>query len=308
LTFNNAEKIFNAAYDSCLSIWQTKHIDISGYSIEEAIQDIEITRENLNYEKINILAFSYGTMLSQLYFKTYPDKVNKMVLIGARPLNNFLLSGTTVKNFVEKVQTNFNQHQFKHNSTINTISVVSNTINKICKHHTYFNRYRLFFMSLSKLYSIDEMEKNINIYIRAASGSVEELKNMYDDFYNNFPKNITTGDVILKKQNRVNFKQQSNNKTFVDSIANTINYWYSPKIKKLEVKDTLLSEVCNITVDVMFISDEFDIAAPPELLQKNICFKNYNTTTVIIKNAGHLDLFYSKLPDVKQKTIQYLNK
>jgi len=307
LTFNNAERIFNTAYDSCLNIWKSKHIDISGYSMDEVIQDIEITRKNLNYNKIDFLAFSYGTMLSQLYFKNYPQNVNRMVLIGARPLNNYLLSGTNIKNQIEKIYVNFNQNHFKHDSITTIINNISKTLNNICNRYSLFNKYRLFFMSLSKLYSTDEIKKNINIYKKAASGNNKELKVLYDDFYNNFPKNIVSGDFILKKQNKVNFIFENNYKTFEDSIANSINYWYSPEISLLKFKTTFPSTIYD-TVNVMFISGEFDIVAPSELIKNSNCFKNYNTTTVIIKNAGHLDLFYSKLPEVKQNVIQYLNK
>ncbi|MCI2429717.1 alpha/beta hydrolase [Candidatus Acetothermia bacterium] len=73
------------AYAACAARLQQEGVDINGYTALEVVDDIEDAREALGYEKIDIIAESYGTRVAYLYALKYPQSVHRMVLIGANP-------------------------------------------------------------------------------------------------------------------------------------------------------------------------------------------------------------------------------
>ncbi|WBL17132.1 alpha/beta fold hydrolase [Sutcliffiella sp. NC1] len=53
------------------------------YSMEGEVRTLELLREELNLEKINLFGESWGSMLALLYATSYPEKVNKIFLTAA---------------------------------------------------------------------------------------------------------------------------------------------------------------------------------------------------------------------------------
>jgi proline iminopeptidase len=56
-----------------------------GYSVEQAVDDLEALRAALGVEKWVLAGFSYGGFLAQYYTTTYPENVAGLVLVGASP-------------------------------------------------------------------------------------------------------------------------------------------------------------------------------------------------------------------------------
>lgn len=56
-----------------------------GYSVEQAVDDLDAIRKAKNIEKWVVLGYSYGGFLAQLYAITYPENLAGLVLLGATP-------------------------------------------------------------------------------------------------------------------------------------------------------------------------------------------------------------------------------
>ena len=56
-----------------------------GYSVEQAVEDLEAIRRSLGFEKWAVLGYSYGGFLAQLYTVLHPDRVSGLILLGASP-------------------------------------------------------------------------------------------------------------------------------------------------------------------------------------------------------------------------------
>lgn len=69
-------------------------------SIDKHIEDLEALRIQLGEERINIFAHSMGTVLAMLYLKKYPNRVKKLILTGAFPIQT--------ENFMDLFQNKFN--------------------------------------------------------------------------------------------------------------------------------------------------------------------------------------------------------
>ena len=58
ISTDNSAKLFQLALDSCLIMWSDNRIDINASSMDEVVDDIEITRQIIGYSTINLLSFS----------------------------------------------------------------------------------------------------------------------------------------------------------------------------------------------------------------------------------------------------------
>jgi len=56
-----------------------------GYSVEQAVEDLEALRKALDIDKMVLVGTSYGGFLAQFYTTAYPENVAGLVLVGASP-------------------------------------------------------------------------------------------------------------------------------------------------------------------------------------------------------------------------------
>jgi proline iminopeptidase len=56
-----------------------------GYSVEQAVADLDAIRRALNIDKWVLLGYSYGGLLAQYYAVSYPEAVRGLVLLSASP-------------------------------------------------------------------------------------------------------------------------------------------------------------------------------------------------------------------------------
>lgn len=63
-------------------------IALNGYNSKESAHDIDAIREQMGYDKIIPMGFSYGSHLGQAYIKYYEDRVEKTILIGVEGMDD----------------------------------------------------------------------------------------------------------------------------------------------------------------------------------------------------------------------------
>ncbi len=306
INIDNSAQLFQIAANSCLKQWKLDRVDVYGYSMDEVVDDIEITRKILDYNEISLLSFSYGTMLSQLYYQKYPQNISKMVLIGARPLNEFLFTGDYFNQQIIKLFEHYRKPKLTYNGdSLNLLlSDINNLLDTVINNNKELNPYRFLLFGFSKLYSMDDIEKVFKAYEEAFNGNSKKLINLYNQFYRNFPGEIIIGDILLKKQGRVTFEKNSSN-TIGDKITNVVNSLYSPKIQLLVNKTTKQYHTTDSS-EIMFIMGSFDVASPNNCIGKSNYLNYINYTSITIPDAGHLDLFYSKQKRVKKEVLGFL--
>jgi pimeloyl-ACP methyl ester carboxylesterase len=66
----------------CAAQWRAKGVEPTAYNTLESAEDIDALRLALGFEKIDLLAFSYGTRLALAYVQRHPANVGRIVLQG----------------------------------------------------------------------------------------------------------------------------------------------------------------------------------------------------------------------------------
>lgn len=73
------------AYAACWDRLRGAGVNLHGYTTVEVVKDLESARRALGYERINVVAESYGTRLAYLYGVMYPEHINRTMMVGANP-------------------------------------------------------------------------------------------------------------------------------------------------------------------------------------------------------------------------------
>lgn len=79
-----------AAMRQCAERLHSEGVDLDGYTIREVIGDMEDARRALGYGRINLLSFSYGTRVAQLYANQHPERIYRSAMVSVNPPGRFV--------------------------------------------------------------------------------------------------------------------------------------------------------------------------------------------------------------------------
>lgn len=79
---------FQTMAKEAMADFESRGVDLSGYTTLESAGDIDALRQALGYENVSLFGFSYGTHLGQAYIKYFGDYVENAVLIGVEGLHH----------------------------------------------------------------------------------------------------------------------------------------------------------------------------------------------------------------------------
>jgi pimeloyl-ACP methyl ester carboxylesterase len=71
-----------ASVSSCAAFWRSKGADLSAYSNQEIVDDINELRRGLGYQRISLLGFSAGTDLGMEFLRRHGDVVERAAFAG----------------------------------------------------------------------------------------------------------------------------------------------------------------------------------------------------------------------------------
>lgn len=66
-------------------------IDSTNFTVEIMVEDLEELRKGFQIENLNIIGHSWGGLLAMYYATKYPNKVKRLILVDAAPVNTDLL-------------------------------------------------------------------------------------------------------------------------------------------------------------------------------------------------------------------------
>lgn len=77
-------------YRACADRLTADGIDPARYGLVQQIDDVEVARQALGYDRINLLSESAGTRTAIIYSWRFPEHLNRSVMIGVNPPGAFL--------------------------------------------------------------------------------------------------------------------------------------------------------------------------------------------------------------------------
>jgi pimeloyl-ACP methyl ester carboxylesterase len=89
-TTDNYLQAYSQFVRKCADHWRAEKVDLSAYNSNESADDLEDLRLALGVERLNLLAWSYGTELALAAVRRHGQRLNRVVLAGTRGPDNLL--------------------------------------------------------------------------------------------------------------------------------------------------------------------------------------------------------------------------
>lgn len=99
------------ALKECLSFWQSKKVDVFGYTTEESVKDLEALRIHLQADKISLWGISYGSHLALAALKTMSDKLDKVIIASAEGLSQTVKLPARTDAYFDRLQIAINSQE-----------------------------------------------------------------------------------------------------------------------------------------------------------------------------------------------------
>lgn len=92
------------AFLACEAFWIEQGVDLKGYTTLESAADIDAVRQALGVKKLSLLGISYGSHLALATMKTYPDAIDRVVLVSSEGLEQTVKLPARTDAYFERVQ------------------------------------------------------------------------------------------------------------------------------------------------------------------------------------------------------------
>ncbi len=93
--------IMTDAVRQCRARLEAVNIDLTGYTIQQVVEDMEAVRLALGYRSINLLSESYGTRVAQVYAALHPASLQRSAMIGVNPPGRFVWEPAMIDRQIE---------------------------------------------------------------------------------------------------------------------------------------------------------------------------------------------------------------
>jgi pimeloyl-ACP methyl ester carboxylesterase len=84
-----------AAFGDCAERLQDDGVDLAGYTLPQRVDDLDVVRRALGYDRVDLLSESAGTRTALIYAWRYPKRIHRSVMIGVNPPGHFLWDAKT---------------------------------------------------------------------------------------------------------------------------------------------------------------------------------------------------------------------
>ncbi len=175
-------------------------VDINAYNIVNVIEDFEVVRKALGYDKINLLSSSYGTRVALTYSYLYPEVINRTVMVGANPHNRFIWhpeKTSEIIKYYDSIYQNSSNRVLGESIERN----IKLALEKMPKRWTLFrlDQDKIKIATFLMLYNKENAVIAFNSYYKAAKNNdysgLYLMQLLYDYI---FPRSFIWGDLFLK--------------------------------------------------------------------------------------------------------------
>lgn len=286
----NATDTYKSAIDSCINNWHSQIIDIQGYSISEMANDIEDVRLALGIDKFNVVAFSFGTMLTQMYEQLFPGHIVRNVMIAPRLLYDFEIHSDDIATL---------DMQINRLLDPKTDFIIRNFIDN--RENIGVNSEKFMLYTYMKLYSVDGIKELMEI--PAKCDNYCSLKKEIDIFLNTFSGKIATGDIVAKRANNPTIHISKPDKpNGYEPMAKSANNWFNSINQD---KSDIYAPTAN-DISTLIICGDLDIVAPTEKTCQQLSEIFRNSKAITIHNAGHADLLGFQREKTEKAIIDFI--
>lgn len=290
--------IEDAVY-SCLKGFEDDGFDLDGYNILEVVRDLELARQEMGYDRVNLHSGSYGTRLALLWAHLYPESIHRSVIIAPNPPGRMSWTPQIVDAKIRQYADLCAEDEYCSSRTDDLAETMRVTLQNLPKswYGVPIDPGRVRVGLFNMLYQTDMAAMGFDALFSAAEGDYSGVA-AFSFAYNYMFKNVLIwGDSAIKNataDNRPQYAIDDFNPpgSIMGTPMSELGEAFYRGVERLDVK-MVPEEVQGpqtSTVATLVMSGDLDIATPNEYAVSDIMPYLPNGTLVTMRHAGHQDL------------------
>jgi len=303
--------IMTKAVKACSARMNAEGVDLSGYTIQQVVEDMEAARVVLGYEKINLLSESYGTRVAQVHAYPHPVSLNRSVMIGVNPPGRFVWEPAMVDAQIEYCSQLWAKDETARARTANLAETMQNVSRDMPKRWLFFpiDAGKVKTMAFVMFFNRNTSAMVFDAYVAAEHGDASglALMSMAYDFI--VPKSFVWGDFFTKGGSAdldPNRDYAATLRAPDSIIGSPVAFVIWAPLSQAWPQDKMpseLSEVHPTNVETLLVSGSIDFSTPAEYATKELLPSLKNGKQVILSEMGHVSDMWSVQPEATLRLI-----
>jgi len=298
LSTENLEKLGQAMYAGFQRL-KKQGIDIDSYTVVDVVDDIEMARKAMGYEKINLWGHSYGTQVAYVYSVKYPDSVLRSLISGASAIGKIW-----TPDIVDKQLSYYAELWRKNPACVSRTPDLLGTIQTVIErlptdwHGIVVDAGKVKMMTFLFLADTGTSAQLFDAFVAAEGGDYSGLAYLSAAYNQTFPKILNWGDVFSKllsssdaHARREYGKEKDPPGTIIGSPLEKLFFvpqkhggWPIRPIPE-EYKNGIT------TVETVVVNGSIDFSSPSEYARDYLLPKLSNCKTIFLSEMGHHDIY-----------------
>jgi pimeloyl-ACP methyl ester carboxylesterase len=281
-----------------------KNIDINQYNVVNVAKDVEFLRNQLGYQKINILSVSFGTRVALLYAYQYADKLHRTIMIGAAPQGSMLMNPEDIEKYISKYDSIF-ASQIPSKYEIRLKEAMKTAFDNMPKKWGGFtlNMEKIKTGTVNALYATGFATMVFDAYYNAALkqdySGLFLMQKVYDMGRSNAVGDVFAKSVSADLTPEVQLLLGRENIRKSDTLLLGSNYalLYGGTYKAWGLKPipSNLQQPQKLNNEIVVVSGDLDFRSPPEVTEKKLMPYLNKGQHIVLENSSHLDILKTVL-------------
>lgn len=294
----NSMKKIAAAWQASAQRLSDEGVDINGYTILDVIQDNELVKTALGYEKINLAGGSYGTRVAYYYGLLHPDVINRSVLKAVNPPGHFVWDAKIINNQLLYFSKLWSKDKQLSKTCPDLYATILNVQKNMPKNWLVFpiNKGKVSAVAFSLLFQEATSAMVFDAYIAAENGDASGLALMSIAYDLVMPGMITWGDLASKAvsvdyDSTINYREASTLSEFPFGAPMSMLLWGPLEYGTWPIKQipSKFDSVQYSDVETLLLSGSVDVGTPTEFATGELLPYLNKGKQIILKECGHMD-------------------
>jgi pimeloyl-ACP methyl ester carboxylesterase len=305
---SDAQRATSQAFQNCSNRHRSSGVDLDGFQAAAMIEDLELMRKQLGYHKLNLLSGSFGTRIALLYAHRYPDSIHRSVMRAANPPGRMVWEASQTDDKIIRLNDYCQQQKACSEQTTDLVETIRNVLQQMPESWLglSIDSGRVRAAAFGLLYSKKSMPFLVDIFVAAENGDASGLALLSGAMNFMEMSGMLWGDLFIKalsadldaeRDYRTAFNQPesilgSPMSELVWTPFSGQQHWTLP----LSYRKPQSS-----IVETLIISGDLDVSTPPENAAQEIMPYLSNGRQVILRQAGHTDLYSAEASNMYLK-------
>lgn len=298
------------AIRSCRARMESEGVELSGYTMQQVVEDFEAARTALGYGQINLLSESYGTRVAQVYAALHSSSLYRSAMIGVNPPGRFVWEPDTIDAQIEY----YSSLWAKDESAKARSADLEESMRKVSQNMP--RRWLVFPIDPGKVkamafvlfFNRNTSAMVFDAFVAAEQGDASGLAFM-SMAYNLFvPKAFVWGDFFAKGGSAdldIHRNYTADLRAPDSMVGSPISLLIWLPLSQAWPKDQLVEMKGPQPTDVetLLVSGSIDFSTPAEYATKELLPSLRNGKQVIVSEAGHVGDVWSVQPEATQRLL-----